>query len=142
MRRVAVALFIISALAFAQAPSKPPAVEGEPTRTLSGLEYWDIKVGTGRMAKFGDDVTVDYTGWVESSGKKFDSSVDSHRPFHMTIGSTPVIKGWVEGLRGMKVGGKRRLRVPPQLGYGARGAGRDIPPGATLIFDIELLDAR
>jgi len=83
---------------------------------------------------------VDYTGWVEG-GKKFDSSIDNHQPFPMTIGSTPVIKGWVEGLRGMKVGGKRRLRIPPQLGYGSRGSGK-IPPGATLIFDIELLSAR
>jgi FKBP-type peptidyl-prolyl cis-trans isomerase len=108
---------------------------------MSGLEYWDIKVGTGRTAKFGDDVIVDYTGWVDG-GKKFDSSLDSGEPLHLTIGSTPVIKGWVEGLRGMKVGGKRRLRVPPQLAYGSRGFGRAIAPGSTLIFDIELLDAR
>lgn len=141
MRRLVLVLFILSAIAMAQAPAKPPAVEGEPTRTVSGLEYWDIKVGTGKVAKFGDDVVVDYTGWVASSGKKFDSSIDNHRPFPMTIGSTPVIKGWVEGLRGMKVGGKRRLRIPPQLGYGPRGSG-NIPPGATLIFDIELLSAR
>lgn len=142
MRRLAVLLFILSAIAFAQAPSKPPIVEGQPTTTLSGLEYWDIKVGTGRAAKFGDDVVVDYTGWLASNGKKFDSSLDTHQPFHMTIGSTPVIKGWVEGLRGMRVGGKRRLRVPPKLGYGSAGSGRTIPPGATLIFDIELLDVR
>jgi len=140
MRKVILVLFILSAIAMAQAPAKPPAIEGEPTRTVTGLEYWDIKVGTGRVAKFGDDVVVDYTGWVEG-GKKFDSSIDNHQPFPMTIGSTPVIKGWVEGLRGMKVGGKRRLRIPPQLGYGSRGSGK-IPPGATLIFDIELLSAR
>ena len=140
MRKLILALFILSAIAMAQAPAKPPAIEGEPTRTVTGLEYWDIKVGTGKVAKFGDDVVVDYTGWVEG-GKKFDSSIDNHQPFPMTIGSTPVIKGWVEGLRGMRVGGKRRLRIPPQLGYGSRGSGR-IPPGATLIFDIELLSAR
>ena len=140
MRKLIVVLFILSAIAVAQAPAKPPAIEGEPTRTVTGLEYWDIKVGTGKVAKFGDDVVVDYTGWVEG-GKKFDSSIDNHQPFPMTIGSTPVIKGWVEGLRGMKVGGKRRLRIPPQLGYGSRGSGK-IPPGATLIFDIELLSAR
>ena len=140
MRKLILVLFILSAIAMAQAPAKPPAIEGEPTRTVTGLEYWDIKVGTGKVAKFGDDVVVDYTGWVEG-GKKFDSSIDNHQPFPMTIGSTPVIKGWVEGLRGMKVGGKRRLRIPPQLGYGSRGSGR-IPPGATLIFDIELLSAR
>ena len=140
MRKLILVLFILSAIAMAQAPAKPPAIEGEPTRTVTGLEYWDIKVGTGKVAKFGDDVVVDYTGWVEG-GKKFDSSIDNHQPFPMTIGSTPVIKGWVEGLRGMKVGGKRRLRIPPQLGYGSRGSGK-IPPGATLIFDIELLSAR
>jgi FKBP-type peptidyl-prolyl cis-trans isomerase len=142
MRRLAFALLILTGLALAQAPNKPPAIEGSPTRTLTGLEYWDIQLGTGRTAKFGDDITVNYTGWLESNGKKFDSSLDRRQPFHMTIGSTPVIKGWVEGLRGMKVGGKRRLRVPSQLGYGTRGAVRDIPPCATLIFDIELLDAR
>jgi len=140
MRKLILVLFILTAIAMAQAPAKPPAIEGEPTRTVTGLEYWDIKVGTGKVAKFGDDVVVDYTGWVEG-GKKFDSSIDNHQPFPMTIGSTPVIKGWVEGLRGMKVGGKRRLRIPPQLGYGSRGSGK-IPPGATLIFDIELLSAR
>jgi FKBP-type peptidyl-prolyl cis-trans isomerase len=140
MRKLISVLFILSAISMAQAPAKPPAIDGEPTRTVTGLEYWDIKVGTGRVAKFGDDVVVDYTGWVEG-GKKFDSSIDNHQPFPMTIGSTPVIKGWVEGLRGMKVGGRRRLRIPPQLGYGSRGSGK-IPPGATLIFDIELLSAR
>jgi FKBP-type peptidyl-prolyl cis-trans isomerase len=140
MRKLILVLFILSAIAMAQAPAKPPAIEGEPTRTVTGLEYWDIKVGTGKVAKFGDDVVVDYTGWVEG-GKKFDSSIDNHQPFPMTIGSTPVIKGWVEGLRGMKVGGRRRLRIPPQLGYGSRGSGK-IPGGATLIFDIELLSAR
>jgi FKBP-type peptidyl-prolyl cis-trans isomerase len=141
MLRLASVMLILSALAVAQAPAKPPTIEGEPTKTVSGLEYWDIKVGTGKVAKFGDDVVVDYIGWVEG-GKKFDSSIDNHRPFPMTIGSTPVIKGWVEGLRGMKVGGIRRLRIPSQLGYGSRGSGRTIPPGATLIFDIELLSAR
>jgi FKBP-type peptidyl-prolyl cis-trans isomerase len=142
MRRLGFVLLLIAGLAVAQGPSKPPPVEGTPTKTISGLEFWDIKVGIGRTAKFGDDLIVDYTGWVESSGKKFDSSLDSHEPLHLTIGSTPLIKGWVEGLRGMKVGGKRRLRIPPQLGYGARGSGHLVPPGATLIFDIELLDAR
>ncbi len=141
MRQVALVVFIFAGMLFAQAPSKPPAIEGTPTRTLTGLEYWDIQVGTGRAAKFGDDVTVDYTGWIESSGKKFDSSLDNHQPFHISIGSTPVIKGWVEGLRGMKKGGKRRLRIPPELGYGSRRVGK-IPPGSTLIFDIELLDVR
>ena len=142
MKLIAILTICLSGLLLAQGPSKPPAVEGEPTKTASGLEYWDLKVGTGRAAKFGDDVIVNYTGWLASNGKKFDSSLDRREPFHMTIGSSPVIKGWTEGIKGMKVGGKRRLRIPSELGYGARGAGRNIPPGATLIFDIELLDAR
>ncbi len=141
MHKVAAILLLLSAMVVAQAPAKPPTVEGKPKLTISGLQYWDIVEGTGRVAKFGDDVIVHYTGWIESNGKKFDSSVDRNEPFHMTIGSTPVIKGWTEGLRGMKVGGKRRLRVPPQLGYGDHIVGK-IPPNSTLLFDIELLDAR
>ena len=142
MKYLGVGLLIFASFAFAQAPKDPPPVPGEPTKTLSGLEYWDVKVGTGKVAKAGSDVTVNYTGWLAKSGKKFDSSIDRGKPFALTIDSTPVIKGWTEGLKGVKVGGVRRLRIPPELGYGARGAGRDIPPGATLIFDIELLSVR
>jgi FKBP-type peptidyl-prolyl cis-trans isomerase FkpA len=119
--------------------SGPTKVNGKPTSTPSGLEYWDIVVGSGDMALAGKMVKVHYTGWL-TNGKKFDSSVDRGKPFTFTLGGGRVIKGWDEGVAGMKVGGKRQLRVPPSLGYGARGSGGVIPPNATLIFDVELLD--
>jgi FKBP-type peptidyl-prolyl cis-trans isomerase len=96
-------------------------------------------VGTGATAAAGKTVKVHYTGWL-TSGKKFDSSLDRGQPFSFPLGGGQVIKGWDEGVAGMKVGGKRQLRIPPELGYGARGAGGVIPPNATLIFDVELLD--
>ncbi|MGA1987056.1 MAG: FKBP-type peptidyl-prolyl cis-trans isomerase [Candidatus Sulfotelmatobacter sp.] len=103
------------------------------------MQYWDIKVGAGAIAKTGDKVTVHYTGWL-TTGKKFDSSVDANQPFDFTIAAGDVIKGWDEGVAGMKVGGKRQLRIPPELGYGATGTpGGPIPPNATLIFDVQLL---
>jgi FKBP-type peptidyl-prolyl cis-trans isomerase len=142
MRCLGLLFFLVASLAFAQAPKTPPPVKGDPVKTSSGLEYWDIKVGTGKVARAADDVTVNYTGWVEKIGKKFDSSLDRGEPFSMTIDSTRVIKGWTEGLKGMRVGGIRRLRIPPELAYGPRGAGKDVPPNATLIFDIGLLSAR
>ncbi len=116
----------------------PTKVTGEGTKTASGLQYWDIKVGTGQVAKNGDHVKVHYTGWL-TSGKKFDSSVDAHQPFDFTIGKGDVIKGWDEGVTGMKVGGKRQLRILPDLAYGAQGYPGVIPANATLIFDIQLL---
>ena len=116
----------------------PTKVTGEGVKTASGLQYWDIKVGTGEEAKPGGKVKVHYTGWL-SSGKKFDSSVDRGEPFSFTLGEQQVIKGWDEGVNGMKIGGKRTLTIPPDLGYGARGAPGAIPPNATLIFDVELL---
>ncbi len=119
--------------------SKPTKVEGKPTTTASGLQYWEIKAGTGDTAVAGKQVRVHYTGWL-TDGKKFDSSVDRGQPFVFPLGAGRVIKGWDEGVAGMKVGGKRQLRIPPELGYGARGAGSAIPPNATLIFDVELLD--
>jgi FKBP-type peptidyl-prolyl cis-trans isomerase len=119
--------------------SSPTKVEGKPTKTADGLEYWDIKAGTGDEAKPGKQVRVHYTGWLKS-GKKFDSSVDRGQPFAFSLGAGRVIKGWDEGVAGMKVGGKRQLRIPPELGYGSRGAGGLIPPNATLVFDVELLD--
>jgi peptidylprolyl isomerase len=106
--------------------------------TTSGLEYEDEVVGTGDSPKSGQKVTVHYTGWL-TNGKKFDSSRDRGQPFTFTIGRGQVIAGWDEGVAGMKVGGKRKLTIPPTLGYGAKGAGGSIPPGATLIFDVELL---
>ena len=106
--------------------------------TSSGLTYMDEVVGTGEVAVAGKTATVHYTGWLEN-GKQFDSSVDRGQPFSFRLGAGQVIKGWDEGVRGMKVGGKRKLTIPANLGYGARGAGGIIPPHATLIFDVELL---
>jgi FKBP-type peptidyl-prolyl cis-trans isomerase len=116
----------------------PTKVTGDGVKTDDGLQYWDIKVGTGEVAKDGDHVKVHYTGWL-TTGKKFDSSVDAHSPFDFTVGKGEVIKGWDEGVAGMKVGGKRQLRIPPELGYGAAGSPGAIPPNATLIFDVQLL---
>ncbi|MBV8199395.1 MAG: FKBP-type peptidyl-prolyl cis-trans isomerase [Acidobacteria bacterium] len=106
--------------------------------TPSGLKYVDQKVGTGAEAKAGDTVEVHYTGWL-LDGTKFDSSRDNNRPFRFKLGAGQVIKGWDEGVAGMKVGGKRKLTIPPELGYGRQGAGSVIPPGATLVFEVELL---
>ncbi len=142
MRYLGLLVLFVASFAFAQASKTPPPIKGAPIRTPSGLEYWEIKLGTGKAAKPADDITVNYTGWVEKTGKKFDSSLDRGEPFTMTIDSTRVIKGWTEGLKGMRVGGIRRLRIPPQLAYGTQGAGKDSPPNATLIFDIELLSVR
>jgi peptidylprolyl isomerase len=110
--------------------------------TKSGLKYVDLKVGTGAEALKGMTVTVHYTGWLYENGKrgaKFDSSVDRGTPFEFPLGGGQVIKGWDEGVAGMKIGGKRELFIPPDLGYGARGAGNVIPPNATLDFEVELL---
>jgi FKBP-type peptidyl-prolyl cis-trans isomerase FkpA len=109
--------------------------------TTSGLQYEDLSEGTGAAAKAGDAVEVHYTGWL-TDGTKFDSSLDRRRPFSFKLGAGQVIKGWDEGVAGMKVGGKRKLRIPPALGYGARGAGGVIPPNAELVFEVELLGIR
>jgi FKBP-type peptidyl-prolyl cis-trans isomerase FkpA len=108
----------------------------------NGLKYTDTKTGDGAAATPGNKVSVHYTGWLYNSGAKgakFDSSVDRGQPFQFTLGAHQVIAGWDEGVAGMKVGGKRTLIIPPELGYGARGAGGVIPPNATLMFDVELL---
>jgi FKBP-type peptidyl-prolyl cis-trans isomerase len=141
-------LVLGAAVLLAQSAQKPAAarpntnaptkVTGDGVKTDSGLQYWDITVGTGDVAKQGSHVKVHYTGWL-TTGKKFDSSVDAGRPFEFAIGRGDVIKGWDEGVTGMKVGGKRQLRIPPELGYGANGYPGVIPANATLIFDIQLL---
>ncbi|MGL4233740.1 MAG: FKBP-type peptidyl-prolyl cis-trans isomerase [Casimicrobium sp.] len=113
--------------------------------TASGLKYEDTKVGTGAEAKAGQQATVHYTGWLWVDGKrgnKFDSSKDRGEPFPFPLGGGRVIKGWDEGVQGMKIGGTRVLTIPPELGYGARGAGGVIPPNATLQFEVELLGVK
>lgn len=117
----------------------PTKVTGNGVKDPDGLVYWDIRMGNGEVAKEGSHVRVHYTGWL-TTGKKFDSSVDAGKPFDFTIGNGEVIRGWEEGVSGMRVGGKRQLRIPPELAYGAEGTpGGPIPPNATLIFDIQLL---
>ena len=116
--------------------------ETKTTTTPSGLQYVDSVVGTGAEATKGKNVTVHYTGWLDNNGehgKKFDSSVDRGEPFQFPLGGGMVIRGWDEGVQGMKIGGKRTLMIPADLGYGARGAGAAIPPNSKLIFDVELL---
>ena len=112
------------------------------TTTPSGLQYEDTVPGTGETAQKGQNVSVHYTGWLYNGGvkgAKFDSSKDRNDPFEFGLGAGMVIKGWDEGVQGMQVGGTRLLVIPPQLGYGARGAGGVIPPNATLMFEVELL---
>lgn len=125
----------------AKIPDGPTKVSGDGVKTSSGLQYWDVKKGTGATAVNGKHVSVQYTGWLES-GKEFDSSLDVGDPIEFDLGKGMVIKGWDEGIAGMKVGGKRQLHIPPALGYGARGAGSAIPPNATLIFDVELVKVK
>lgn len=111
-------------------------------KTPSGLVYEDMEVGTGVSPQTGQMVTVHYTGWLESNGQKFDSSLDRGTPFTFMIGKGQVIPGWDEGVITMKIGGKRKLTIPPELAYGANGAADVIPPHATLIFDVELLGVK
>jgi peptidylprolyl isomerase len=115
--------------------------EKDFTTTASGLKYYDLKTGTGASPKTGQTVVVDYTGWL-TDGTQFDSSVERGEPFSFVLGEGNVIAGWDEGLATMKVGGKRQLVIPPDLGYGDQGAGSLILPGATLIFEVELLEIK
>jgi len=115
------------------------------TTTPTGLKYQDLKVGDGATPKNGQTCVMHYTGWLwenDGKGKKFDSSVDRGQPFEFSLGMGRVIKGWDQGVSTMKVGGKRVLLIPPQLGYGTRGAGAVIPPNATLLFEVELLGVK
>lgn len=125
-------------------PSQPAAVIERivMNTTPSGLQYEDTVVGDGAEAQAGQHVTVHYTGWLYengAAGRKFDSSKDRRDPFVFALGAGMVIRGWDEGVQGMKIGGTRRLVIPPELGYGARGAGGVIPPNATLLFEVDLL---
>jgi peptidylprolyl isomerase len=122
-----------------QVKAKDKAVASKTVTTASGLKYVDVKVGSGASPVKGKQVKVHYTGTLEN-GKKFDSSVDRNEPFSFVIGLGQVIPGWDEGVMSMKVGGKRKLIIPAKLGYGASGAGSVIPPNATLLFDVELLE--
>jgi peptidylprolyl isomerase len=143
----ALVLLAVIAAAAAVAPAPPAAAQtaGKPMTTPSGLQIVDTKVGTGASPKTGQTCVMHYTGWLYENGakgKKFDSSVDRGQPFEFPIGTHRVIAGWDEGVATMKVGGKRTLIIPPELGYGARGTGGVIPPNATLIFDVELLGVK
>jgi peptidylprolyl isomerase len=135
------AFFALAVIA-AMAASAAPAYAQPVTTTASGLGIIDTKVGTGPSPKPGQTVVVHYTGWLDENGKKgkkFDSSLDRGQPFEFPLGKGQVIAGWDQGVATMKVGGKRTLIIPPDLGYGSSGAGGVIPPNATLIFDVELL---
>src|ERR1700720_556997 len=139
---LATALSVVATgvIAMSEAADAPPV----PTPP-SGLKIIDLTVGRGRSPKPGQTCVMNYTGWLYENGKKgnkFDSSLDRNQPFSFPIGQHQVIAGWDEGVATVKVGGKRTLIIPPELGYGARGAGGVIPPNATLIFDIELLDLK
>ncbi len=122
-------------------PLSPPEIEGEPTTTASGLQYIDVTPGTGGVSPTVEQtVVVNYTGWLQEGGTKFDSSIDRGEPTEFVLGE--VIQGWIEGLSTMQVGGTRRLIIPGALAYGAEGRSGSIPPNATLIFDIELLEIK
>jgi FKBP-type peptidyl-prolyl cis-trans isomerase FkpA len=134
-------LLSLLALSLVTACSGPASSGGKEVTLPDGLKYTDDQVGTGTEAMTGKTAVVHYTGWL-ADGTRFDSSKDRGQPFSFPLGGGRVIRGWDEGVVGMKVGGKRTLIIPPELGYGARGAGSVIPPNATLKFEVELLDVR
>ncbi len=139
------ALATVGAALIGNPPQAAQAQAGGPVTTASGLKIIDSKVGTGASPQKGQTCVMHYTGWLyinDAKGAKFDSSKDRGEPFEFPIGAGRVIKGWDEGVATMKVGGARTLIIPPELGYGARGAGGVIPPNATLIFDVELLGVK
>ena len=144
--RLAGAAVALAILAVSAPIGRSDAADNQVTEMPDGLKYTDTKTGDGAAAKAGNKVSVNYTGWLYENGAKgkmFDSSLDRGQPFQFTLGAHQVIAGWDEGVAGMKVGGKRTLIIPPELGYGARGAGGGaIPPNATLIFDVDLLQVQ
>jgi FKBP-type peptidyl-prolyl cis-trans isomerase len=149
MKRVIVSMLLCAALSCGRASDSEPT-EGAPMADtgITQLQKTDIKVGDGAEARAGRVVRVHYTGWLydasrdDKRGNKFDSSKDGNTPFDFTLGEREVIPGWDEGVAGMKVGGVRVLTIPPAMGYGARGAGGVIPPNATLVFEVELLEVK
>ena len=141
-RLLAAAVLTLGAFAI---PTTPTSAQGKTMTTASGLQITDSKVGSGAQPKTGQICVMHYTGWLYDNGAKgakFDSSLDRGEPFEFQIGMGQVIKGWDEGVATMKVGGKRTLLIPAELGYGSRGAGGVIPPNATLVFDVELLGTK
>jgi FKBP-type peptidyl-prolyl cis-trans isomerase FkpA len=151
--RVILLYTIVSTVAIAQAPANPSAPTSPQSKsnldaTMNELQKTDVQVGSGTEAVPGKTVVVHYTGWLydpakaDHHGAKFDSSRDRNSPFSFPLGGGRVIRGWDEGVKGMKVGGKRTLVIPSQMGYGSRGAGGVIPPDATLVFDVELLEVQ
>ena len=142
LTRFACAVLALAIVAAVTPLRRSDAATNQVIEMPSGLKYTDTKTGDGAAAAAGNKVSVHYTGWLYNNGAKgtkFDSSVDRGQPFQFTLGAHQVIAGWDEGVAGMKVGGKRTLIIPPELGYGARGAGGVIPTNATLMFDVELL---
>ena len=145
---IAMALFAMRRGPATTSPDTAPGTATTAPSTPEGMKMTDVKMGTGAEAVPGKTVVVHYTGWLydeaaaEHKGQKFDSSRDRGDPFDFPLGAGHVIKGWDQGVAGMKVGGQRTLVIPPEMGYGARGAGGVIPPDATLLFDVELLDVK
>jgi FKBP-type peptidyl-prolyl cis-trans isomerase FkpA len=140
--RFACAVLALALVAAVTPSGRSIAATNQVVEMPNGLKYTDTKTGDGATATPGSKVSVHYTGWLynnDKKGAKFDSSVDRGKPFEFKLGAHQVIAGWDEGVAGMRVGGKRTLIIPPELGYGARGAGGVIPPNATLMFDVELL---